>query len=384
MNILTLGTSRRNLRLAVLLAAGSLSIGTGFVAAPAYADRVTLPSGTVIPLKLNVELSSKENRPGDKFTAKLRTGKDDAGLPPGTYVTGVVRESLPSADGKPGVLDLDFQRIVLSNSDSRPLEGQLVSLDLKSVKRDENGRLTAAKSDDRLKFVGIGAGAGFLISRLTNKSDLTNTLLGAGAGYLFDQLVNKKKPGDVTLKPGAEFGVRLERSLTFNTSYNGGSYNGGSPRDDRGFVAPNRDSQDSRDRVNDERNYDRRQDNPVNTDGVRGIGVLIDDREVRFRNARPYMRNSVVFVPFDAVSQDANLNYRYDASARTVRSSNNSVRVAVGSRIALVNGERRRLEAAPELRNGVVYVPMQFVGLMTGGSAYFDKASQTVVVTSRR
>ena len=72
------------------------------------------------------------------------------------------------------------------------------SLSGKAVKSGD-GRLVATgdKSKDRLKFIGIGAGAGLLLGTVTKQNSLLSLLLGAGAGYLYNETGNKPKPGDV-------------------------------------------------------------------------------------------------------------------------------------------------------------------------------------------
>ena len=123
--------------------------------------REVLPEGTVIPVRLDDSLSSKSSRRGDKFTATVRFGRDDAGLPEGTRVEGSVREAYASHNGKPGVIDVNFQRIVFPNGDRTQLTGSLTALNGKNLHRDSKGRLvdSGSKSKDRLKWVGIGAGA---------------------------------------------------------------------------------------------------------------------------------------------------------------------------------------------------------------------------------
>lgn len=361
---------------ACLLTAGfALSL---FTSGGASADqrREVLPAGTVIPVRLDETLSSKTARPGDRFTATVRYGREDAGLPEGTRVEGVVREALPAADGKPGVLDMDFRRMVFPNGEARPFDGALSSLDGKSVRRDSYGRLVASsdKSKDRLKWVGIGAGAGLLISALTKNNVLLSTLLGGGAGYLYNELTNKK-PGDVNLKANSEFGVRLERQFAFYTD-----------RPASAFAATH-DRYDARDRDEEGDRYNRRDDRwreRGDTADREEIGVLVDDRSVRFGEARPFQRGSVVFVPIEPVARAAKFDYRYDPERQMIRARGGALRLAVGSRVALFNGERRRLDAAPEVRNGTVYVPMPFLALAAGGSAYWDAGSRTVILTTAR
>jgi hypothetical protein len=179
---------------------------------------VTLPAATVIPVTLDDQLSSNENREGDRFTATVESGRDDAGLPSGTKVEGVIREAVPARNGKPGVLDVDFRRVVFPNGDTRTLDASLISLDNKAISRTSEGRLEAHgrnEGNERLKWVGIGAGAGLLISTLTKGNTLVETLLGAGAGYLYNE-VQRKGASNVNLKAGTEMGVKLNRSIAFN------------------------------------------------------------------------------------------------------------------------------------------------------------------------
>jgi hypothetical protein len=362
---------------------------------PALADhKMFLPVGTIIPVKLDRSLSSKTSQPGDKVVAILKEGRDDGGLPPGTRIEGVVREALPSGDGKPGVLDIDFRRIVIPGNESRAIDGSLYSLNGKDVKR-RDGRLvaTADKSKDRLKWVGIGAGAGVVIGALTKGNALFNAVLGAGAGYLYNELSNKK-PGDVNLKEGTEFGVRLDKAISFNVDDRNYDRFKGQLDDRYQDDRSNRDSRD-RDRRNDDRYYrkgdsdnDRDRLDHGYSEGTRrdsgDIGVMVDDREVRFGSAKPFVRNDVVFVPLEPVSKMVDAKYQYNTDERTIRARDGKVRMTVGSRVAFVNGERRVLRAPSEMRDGVVYVPMQFVGWLTNGSTSWDKDSRTVIVTTDR
>lgn len=378
---------------AVLSLAGSIGTSGAQINSNAT-HRTTLPAGTVIPVQLNQTLNSKTSESGDKFTATVKYGQDDAGLPEGTRVEGVIREAVPSGDGKPGVLDVDFRRLVFPNGDAKTIEASLYSLDGKAVKRSD-GRLiaTADKSKDRLKWVGIGAGAGVLVGALTKGNTIVDTLLGAGAGYLFNELSNKK-PGEVNLKQGAEFGLRLDRQLVFNMddrSYyrrngTGSDRNNDYRRGDDRYFNDDRKTNDdvfTNRRRNREDDFTNTRDNRDLESG--DIGMLIDDREVRFdRNNRPYMRNNVVFIPIAAVGRTTNFDYRYSTDNKMIYARNNKVKLALDSRIATVNGERRRLPAAAEMKNGVVYVPMQFVGWALNGSSTWDAGSRTVVVTTDR
>jgi len=100
-----------------------------------------------------------------------------------------------------------------------PIEGSLISLDAKSVKRSEDGRLTSkAKKQDRLLLIGIGTGAGLVIGKLLDET-VIGGLVGAAAGYLYGESTKDKgKPRDVVVKEGTELGVRMDSEVTFTAT----------------------------------------------------------------------------------------------------------------------------------------------------------------------
>jgi len=371
-------------------------------------SRIVLPSGTVIPMVLDSALNSKDSQRGDRFSGTVKFGNDDAGLPQGTRFEGIVQEALPSGDGKPGVLDVDFRRIIFPNGSTSVVTASLYSLDGKAVTRND-GRLTATsdKSKDRLKWVGIGAGGGLLIGALTKQNELLSTILGAGAGYLFNEL-GSKKPGDVNLKQGSTFGVRLDREMVFNSDERSDAQRRtqNTVRADQSFDRrpgntirnddPNFDRRSNQDTGNDPRYYERRQQTIVDDRSNYGhrtylpnddndIGMLVNGREVQFdRSAMPYMRGNIVMVPLAAAGRGAHFDYRYITRSRTVLARNDSVRFVLGNRVGTVEGERRRLPIGAEMRNGGIYVPMQFIDWAADGNATWDAAGRMIVLNTER
>jgi hypothetical protein len=198
---------------------------------------VFLDAGTVIPVKLRETLSSADARKGDRFTAVLRS--EDAAraldLPRGTEIEGTVASVRPMQGKDPGVISLRFNRVILTNESAFPIQGSLIGLDDKSVTHNDNGRLVA-KSDQKnktLMYAGYGAGAGLLLSAVTRGNTFLDTLFGGGIGALLGSLDKKHgDPRDVTLKPGTELGVRLDRSIKIKT-YTDNSYREPAPQDDR-------------------------------------------------------------------------------------------------------------------------------------------------------
>jgi hypothetical protein len=183
------------------------------------ANRVSIQENTVIPFDLNTRLSSHESQRGDKFTATIDTNNmnEYEGLPEGTVLEGHVDTVRAKSGDTPGVLGLAFDQIRLPSGRTYAIDGSLIALDNKSIE-NRDGRLVARSSarNDDMKYVGIGAGAGVLIALATKGNILTNAIIGGALGYLYDQIQKKERQAsNVVLNRGAEFGVMLNRDLTF-------------------------------------------------------------------------------------------------------------------------------------------------------------------------
>lgn len=182
--------------------------------------RRVIEANTVVPLTLNQDLSSNTASVGDKFTASLDTrgASDYQDLPAGTTVEGHVSIARAKTDKAPGVLGLEYDRIVLPNGRTYAVDASPVGLDEKSV-TNENGKLVAKdtkKGKDTLKWVGIGAGGGVLVAMLTKGNVITDAVIGGALGWLFSELQkNPSQSNNVTLKSGTPIGMRLDQNFTF-------------------------------------------------------------------------------------------------------------------------------------------------------------------------
>lgn len=188
---------------------------------PINMDTVVIPLGTVIPVALDTALSSATNNVGDAFGVTVNsTHNGDAEFPIGTRIAGVLVGVQRADAGEPGILDLSFREAWLPDGTRVTLDGSLISLDDKSVTRSADGRLVAtveSDSGDRMKMIGIGAGAGLLIGKLLDENVIVGGLLGAAAGYFYNQYTRDQvRPTDVAVKPGTVFGVQMDRDVTYN------------------------------------------------------------------------------------------------------------------------------------------------------------------------
>jgi len=343
----------------------SITTGQDVVVAPPAATEpaeqrqtMVVPQGTVIPVRLDKALSSATDVQGGPVTVTVRSAYDgDAEFPRGTKIEGVVSAVQRAGDGQPGMLDLSFREVLLPNGQRASAGGSLSSLDEKTVMQTSDGRLAARdrKSNDRLKFIGIGAGAGLLLGKW-QKHTLEGTLLGAAAGYLYSEYDRKKAPPtDVAVAEGTEFGVRLDQQLTYHPS--------------RAFVVARAD-------------YLQAPQGPVSPP-AQDIRVYMDGQAVSFATAsRPFEQGGIVLVPLAPVMGQARVGYNYDERLQTLRvdTAEGELVLRIGDRYASLNGEREDLETPAQVRDGVVFVPLHFLALATGTRVVWAADTRTVTM----
>ena len=88
-------------------------------------------------------------------------------------------------------------------------------------------------------------------------------------------------------------------------------------------------------------------------------------------------------VPLRPVLDAAHVPFRFNNANQEIRATGDggTVRLAIGSSIAIINGSRRvRLDAPAQSVNGTTYVPVKFFGLVTGQDATYDAGSRTVLI----
>jgi hypothetical protein len=180
--------------------------------------RFNLREGMVIPVVLDSAVSSRDSQRGDYVRARVNgfnSNGADFDFPQGTVIEGTVKSAVPRHGNNPGLIEMGFNRIVMPNGDAVPISGSLISLDSRSVSR-ENGVLVARNSDkdNRLVYAGYGAGAGLIVGLMSHRP-LENLAIGGILGYLVGSLQQaRQQPADVILEPGTRFGVRLDRAAT--------------------------------------------------------------------------------------------------------------------------------------------------------------------------
>jgi peptidoglycan hydrolase-like protein with peptidoglycan-binding domain len=186
---------------------------------------VTVPDGTVIPLRMDTYLSSDSSRVGDRFTATVSRDVIVDGrvvIPTGSkvegHVTGVERAERSS---KPGSIAVGFDRIIYSNNYSVPIDGSLTTLNEEARRKiegdiDAEDRVSGSGRGRRaIVFIGGGAGAGAVIGAIAGGGK--GAAVGAGVGAVLGTIGVLLGKGDkAEVQTGTEFGLRVERSFTIS------------------------------------------------------------------------------------------------------------------------------------------------------------------------
>ncbi len=188
------------------------------------AGTTTLPSGTVLVLRMETRLNSKTSRIGDRFTARLIEPVYDQNwqvvVPDGCTVEGHV-ESASSAQlrRRSGVIALQFDRIILPDGRGLPLDGVLTSVDPRERKKiDQEGNVVGGSTTTRtIVLVGGGAASGAAVGAITG-APILGAGIGAAAGAV-TALIGKGK--EANIDPGMHVGLEILRPVDLGVASSG-------------------------------------------------------------------------------------------------------------------------------------------------------------------
>lgn len=268
--------------------AGSMALSA---LSPALAQdyaRRSIPQNTVVRVKLDDGLSSRESRVGDRFMARL-ADSDYSGFPRGTRFEGTVTQVQRATKDRAGVLDMKIHRALMPDGRMVASTAFLASLNDDDVVRVGRGRLesrTRSRGEKiDWKWAGYGAAGGAVLGEIFGGSFIKGALLGGLGGAVYGYLNRDKgRRGDfrdVELARGQEFGIRMHERVVFNDSseYSYASY------DDRLDRDHDRDRDYDRDR-------DRDRDRDLDREDVRNRERYEDERRRdRYEEEREYERS---------------------------------------------------------------------------------------------
>jgi len=186
-------------------AAGTPVTAATAVTQPAPAP-IVLPQGSALQVRINESVSTRRNRPGDRFDAVLTTpivvdGQTVA--PAGTMLRGTVREADRSGRLKgTAVLVVALDTIHLNNQDY-------------TIDTSSQGRRSGGHKKRNFAWIGGGSGGGALIGALAGGG--VGAAIGAGAGAaagVTGAVITGRK--DVSIPAETRMTFRLTQPVTLS------------------------------------------------------------------------------------------------------------------------------------------------------------------------
>jgi hypothetical protein len=113
------------------------------------------------------------------------------------------------------------------------------------------------------------------------------------------------------------------------------------------------------------------------------VQVLLDGKALVFEQS-PVIENGTTLVPFRALFEQLGMKVEWLESTKTIKGSKEELQVelSIDQQLASVNGKQVILEVAPQLRDGLTFVPLRFVSEATGSAVYWNGLEKTVLIRS--
>ena len=183
----------------------------------------TLPPDTVISVQMNVTLSSRTARVGDKFTATVTVPVYVNGrtvIPAGSIIEGRVTQVTPAKRmNRSGTIGIDFDDLLFPNGTRVGLVGGLTSDDPETRRRiDDESRVSGEGNKRPSVFIGGGGAIGAVLGGIAGggKGAVLGGVAGAGVGVA-GVLLSKGEEAQVP--SGTPFGVQIKQPLIIRESF---------------------------------------------------------------------------------------------------------------------------------------------------------------------
>jgi hypothetical protein len=167
--------------------------------------KYVLPVDSVIRLRMNDKLSSKNAQVGNTFSSTVVTPVYVRGvevIPAGSIVTGSVTQvERASRKSQAGSINVTFTHLKLPNGKLYAIDASLANSD----SADNEGEVRGKSSKQRnARFIGRGLVIGGIFNGAAGAA--TGGMIGAARGLI-------KKGQEAEINPGTEFDIMLNRSL---------------------------------------------------------------------------------------------------------------------------------------------------------------------------
>lgn len=182
-----------------------------------YGQALVVQQGTVINVKMDSTLNSRDSHVGDKFTATVTIPvyvNGRTAIPAGSIVEGRVTQVTPAKRGsKSGTIAVDFDDIIFPNGSRQQLTGSLTAADSADRRRISNeGQVSGDNGKRSIVFIGGGGAVGAVLGGIAGGGTgaLLGGVLGAGAGVAAVML---QKGEEAEVRQGTPFGIQLNQDL---------------------------------------------------------------------------------------------------------------------------------------------------------------------------
>lgn len=325
---------------------------TGMLVSVSYSATISVRRDTVVEVRFEDDLSVRQNRSGDRFSARV---DNDRVFPFGTRFEGRVVDVRRASGNRPAFLQLEFNRVRLPDGRTRDIRAVPISLDSRNLRTDADGRIRAQRPPRRENYVIGGMLGGGLLGAIFDKP-FEGAFLGTIAGIILAEGENNAARNEFVVRRGTRYGALFERD--FRVDYDG-------PWDAR----------DWRDRERDwDLDWNRNRDWDRDRDWDRferdNFELSFEGRVLRFGNdERPYRLGDTWMVPVETTARQLRLSVDTTGNRRIlVFDDNNTLVLEQGSRRARHNGRTLEMSREVVTRNRVVFAPVDAFRAVRGSS----------------
>ena len=115
----------------------------------------------------------------------------------------------------------------------------------------------------------------------------------------------------------------------------------------------------------------------------KAITVVLDGKQVSL-TADPVIEDGRTLVPFRSIFEAIGLTVGWDADTKTVTGTKDgkSIKLVIGNKTAVVDGENKTLDVAPAIKDGATLVPLRFVAEASGLNVQWDSVARQVYIAT--
>ncbi len=120
----------------------------------------------------------------------------------------------------------------------------------------------------------------------------------------------------------------------------------------------------------------------LNKAGKKGIKAFVNGKQPKF-DVQPFVKEGRTLVPFRAMAASLDAEVSYDAATKTVTviRGDTTVKLTLGSNVALVNKNKVTLDVTAEAVQGRTVIPLRFLSEALGAEVTYDAETKSIIVT---